>query len=48
VLALAQATGAEVIDNLTAPPAQQVLLQVRIAEVSRNALRELSARRIAC
>jgi pilus assembly protein CpaC len=42
VLALAQATGAEVIDNLTAPPAQQVLLQVRVAEVSRSAIRELS------
>ncbi len=42
VLALARATGAEVIDNLTAPPAQQVLLQVRVAEVSRDAIRELS------
>jgi pilus assembly protein CpaC len=43
VLALAQATGAQVIDNLTAPPAQQVLLQVRVAEVSRNAIREFSS-----
>jgi pilus assembly protein CpaC len=47
VLALARATGAEVIDNLTAPPAQQVLLQVRVAEVSRNAIRELSSQLLA-
>jgi pilus assembly protein CpaC len=43
ILALAQATGAEVIDNLTAPPAQQVLLQVRIAEMSRSAARDFSS-----
>jgi pilus assembly protein CpaC len=45
---LAAGTGAQVVDNLTAPAAPQILLQVRIAEVSRNAIREfgtqLSAR----
>jgi pilus assembly protein CpaC len=43
VLELARATGATVIDNLQAPGAQQVMLQVRIAEVSRNALSEFSS-----
>jgi pilus assembly protein CpaC len=47
ILALAEATGAQVIDNLTAPPAQQVLLQVRIAELSRTAIREFSSQLIA-
>jgi pilus assembly protein CpaC len=47
VLALARATGAEVIDNLLAPPAPQVLLQVRIAELSRNAVREFSSHLVA-
>lgn len=32
-----RATGATVIDNLVSPPAVQVLLQVRIAEVNRSA-----------
>jgi pilus assembly protein CpaC len=39
---LARSTGATVIDNLTAPPAQQVLLQVRIAQASRNAIKDIS------
>jgi pilus assembly protein CpaC len=39
-LELARGTGAQVIDNLQMPPAQQIMLQVRIAEVSRNAIRE--------
>jgi pilus assembly protein CpaC len=43
VLELARATGADVVDNLTAPPAQQVLLQVRFAEVSRNAIKEFGS-----
>jgi pilus assembly protein CpaC len=38
-LDLAAASGATVIDNLTSPPAAQVLLQVRIAEVNRSVLR---------
>jgi pilus assembly protein CpaC len=41
-LELARATGATVVDNLMAPAPQQVMLQVRIAEVSRNVLREFS------
>jgi pilus assembly protein CpaC len=48
IRALAEGTGAQVVDNLTSPAAPQILLQVRIAEVSRNAIREfgtqLSAR----
>ncbi|HEV2149891.1 MAG TPA: pilus assembly protein N-terminal domain-containing protein [Longimicrobiaceae bacterium] len=40
-LQLARATGATVVDNLVSPASQQVLLQVRFAEVSRNALDEL-------
>jgi pilus assembly protein CpaC len=45
-LDLARGGGATVIDNLTAPPAAQVLLQVRFAEISRSASRvfELQAR----
>ncbi len=38
---LAERTGAEVIDDLQAPAPDQILLQVRFAEVSRSALREL-------
>lgn len=40
-LQLARATGATVVDNLVSPASQQVLLQVRFAEVTRNALDEL-------
>jgi pilus assembly protein CpaC len=43
VLELARGTGATVIDNLTAPATQQIQLQVRIAEVSRSAIREFSS-----
>lgn len=38
---LAEGTGAPVIDNLQAPAASQILLQVRFAEVSQTALRRL-------
>jgi pilus assembly protein CpaC len=41
---IAQGTGARVIDNLIAPPAVQVLLKVRFAEVNRTALRDWSTR----
>ena len=41
---MAQTTGATVIDNLVAPPAVQVLLKVRFAEINRTALRDWSAR----
>jgi pilus assembly protein CpaC len=37
---LAAGTGAQVVDNLIVPAPQQVLLQVRMAEVSRSAIRE--------
>jgi pilus assembly protein CpaC len=39
--ALAEGTGASVIDNLETPAPAQILLQVRIAEVSQTALRRL-------
>jgi pilus assembly protein CpaC len=39
---IAKTSGATVIDNLVAPPAVQVLLQVRFAEVNRTALKEFS------
>lgn len=38
----AKSAGATVIDNLSTPPAVQVLLKVRFAEVNRSALKELS------
>ena len=38
----AQSSGAVVIDNLVTPPAVQVLLKVRFAEVNRSALKDLS------
>ena len=38
---LAERTGADVIDNIQAPAPAQILLQVRFAEVSQSALREL-------
>jgi pilus assembly protein CpaC len=40
---IAQGTGAQVIDNLIAPPAVQVLLQVRFAEINRTVLKDWSA-----
>jgi len=39
---VAKGTGATVIDNLVAPPAVQVLLKVRFAEVNRSAIKDLS------
>jgi pilus assembly protein CpaC len=41
---MAQASGATVIDNLVAPPAVQVLVKVRFAEINRTALRDWAAR----
>lgn len=41
VLELAEATGAQVIDNLQTPAPTQILLQVRFAEVNRTALEQL-------
>lgn len=41
---IAEGTGARVIDNLIAPPAVQVLLKVRFAEINRTALRDWAAR----
>ncbi len=40
---LAEGTGATVIDNLVAPPAVQILLQVRFAEVNRSAIKDISS-----
>ena len=37
---LAQATGLTVVDNMQVPAPHQILLEVRFAEVNRNALRE--------
>jgi pilus assembly protein CpaC len=42
-LELARATGATVVDHLGQPVPQQVMLQVRVAEVSRNVIREFSS-----
>jgi pilus assembly protein CpaC len=42
-LELAQGTGARVINNLQAPPPQQILLRVRIAEVRHSASSRLGA-----
>jgi pilus assembly protein CpaC len=39
---VAEGTGASVIDNLVAPPAVQVMLKVRVAEVNRSALKDIS------
>ena len=39
---IAKATGATIIDNLSAPPSVQILLEVRFAEINRTALRRLS------
>lgn len=41
---IAKGSGATIIDNLVAPPAVQVMLQVRFAEVNRTAMREFSTR----
>jgi pilus assembly protein CpaC len=41
---VATATGATVIDNLVAPPAVQVLLKVRFAEINRTALKDWATR----
>jgi pilus assembly protein CpaC len=41
---VAQGTGATIVDNLVAPPAVQVLLKVRFAEINRTALRDWAAR----
>ncbi|MDX1746138.1 MAG: pilus assembly protein N-terminal domain-containing protein, partial [Halobacteriales archaeon] len=40
---LAEAAGVPVVDNISVPSPRQILLQVRMAEVSRTAMRELSA-----
>jgi len=40
---IAETSGATVIDNLVAPPAVQVLLQVRFAEITRNGMKEFAA-----
>ena len=40
---VAKLTGAQVVDNLVAPPAVQVMLKVRFAEVNRSAARELAS-----
>ncbi len=41
---IAKGTGATIIDNLVAPPAVQVQLKVRFAEVNRRAFKEFTAR----
>jgi pilus assembly protein CpaC len=41
---IAQNTGANVVDNLIAPPAVQVLLKVRFAEINRTALKDWATR----
>jgi pilus assembly protein CpaC len=43
-LEIARGTGATVIENLSIPPARQVLLQVRFAEVSRSSALQLGTR----
>jgi pilus assembly protein CpaC len=40
---VAKGTGAIIVDNMIAPPAVQVLLQVRFAEINRSATKEWSA-----
>jgi pilus assembly protein CpaC len=39
---VAKGTGATVIDNLVAPPAVQVMLRVRFAEINRSAIKDIS------
>jgi pilus assembly protein CpaC len=41
VLELADATGAQVVNNIQAPAPEQILLQVQFAEVTRSVLREI-------
>jgi pilus assembly protein CpaC len=41
---VARQTGATVVDNLVTPPAVQVLLQVRFAEINRTALKDFTSR----
>jgi len=41
---IARASGATIIDNLVAPPAVQVLLKVRFAEINRSVLKRWSTR----
>jgi pilus assembly protein CpaC len=41
---VAQGTGATVVDNLVAPPAVQVLVKVRFAEINRTALKDWATR----
>ncbi|HEU5042283.1 MAG TPA: pilus assembly protein N-terminal domain-containing protein, partial [Gemmatimonadales bacterium] len=41
---IAKGSGATIIDNLVAPPAVQVMLQVRFAEVNRTVAKEFSSR----
>ncbi|MDX1623556.1 MAG: type II and III secretion system protein family protein [Gemmatimonadota bacterium] len=38
---IAEATGATVVDNISVPAPQQILLQVRFAEVNRSAIKQL-------
>lgn len=40
---VAKSTGAIIVDNMIAPPAVQVLLQVRFAEITRSATKEFSS-----
>ncbi len=39
---VAKQTGAQIVDNLVAPPAVQVMLQVRCAEINRTAMKQLA------
>jgi pilus assembly protein CpaC len=41
---VAKSTGATIIDNLVGPPAVQVLVKVRFAEINRSALKDWSTR----
>lgn len=41
---MAQGTGATIIDNLVGPPAVQVLLKVRFAEINRTAIKDWATR----
>jgi pilus assembly protein CpaC len=43
ILEIAAGTGATIVDNLQVPPPQQILLNVRFAEVSRRALERIGA-----
>jgi pilus assembly protein CpaC len=41
---MAQGTGATIIDNLVGPPAVQILLKVRFAEINRTAIKDWATR----